>query len=92
MAGVPLDGSLVDHDGESKSRMTLRRRHHQLCCLVDGITGAVPVDDRTVDAAADHVADLILHLRRVRLTVSNIHVVRLAEPENHVGINLGRGA
>ncbi|MGA8441461.1 MAG: hypothetical protein WB714_24790 [Candidatus Sulfotelmatobacter sp.] len=72
--------------------MTLRRRHHQLCCLVDGITGAVPVDDRTVDAAADHVADLILHLRRVRLTVSNIHVVRLAEPENHVGINLGRGA
>ena len=92
MAGVPLDGSLIDHDGESKSRMALGRRHHQLGCLVDGIAGAIPVNDRTVDAAADHVVDLTLYLRRVRLTVADVHVVRPAEPKNHVSVNLGRGA
>ncbi|MGA7400740.1 MAG: hypothetical protein WBW38_12010 [Candidatus Sulfotelmatobacter sp.] len=92
MAGVPLDRSLVDHDGETKSRMALRRHHHQLRCLVDGITGPIPVNDCAVDAAADHVVNLTLHLRRVCLAVADVHVVRLAEPKNHVSINLGRGA
>ncbi len=71
--------------------MALRRRHYVLRSLVDGIAGPVPVDNHAIDAAADHVVNLTLGLRRVRLAVTNIHVVRLTEPKNHVSINLGRG-
>ncbi len=80
LAGIPLDRSLVDHDSEGKSGMTLRRCHHQLRRLVDRIVRPIPVDDYAIDAAAHHVINLTLHLRRVRFTVANVHVARLAEP------------
>jgi hypothetical protein len=60
--------------------MALRRRHYVLRSLVDGITRSVPVDNHAIDAAADHVVNLTLDLRWVRLAVTNIHVVRLTEP------------
>lgn len=71
--------------------MALRCRHNQLRGLVDGIARPIPVDNHAIDAAAHHVINLTLDLRRVRLTVTNVHVVRLTEPKNHVSINLGRG-
>ena len=69
--------------------MALRRCHHQLGCLVDRIVRPIPIDDHAINTAAHHVINLTLDLRRVRFTVTNIHVARLAEPENHVGVNLG---
>jgi hypothetical protein len=45
--------------------MFLGLSHHQLRSLVDGIVWAVPVNDHAIDAAADHVCDLTLDLRRV---------------------------
>ena len=86
-AGVPLNRSLIDHDGESKTGMAFRRRHHQLRRLVDGIALAVPVNDCAIDAAAGHVVNLTLHLSWVRLAVAVVHVARLAEPKNHVSVD-----
>jgi hypothetical protein len=91
-AGIPLNRSLIDHDRKRESRIALRRRHHVLRSLVDAIARPVPIDNRAIDATADHVINLTLDLRRVRLAVTNIHVVRLTEPENHVSVNLGRGS
>ena len=60
--------------------MAFRRRHHQLRRLINRIALAVPIDDYAIDAAADHVVDLTLHLCRIRLAVAVVHVARLAEP------------
>jgi len=38
------------------------------------VLGAVPVDDGSVDAAADHVFDLALGLSAVIRTIAYIHV------------------
>jgi hypothetical protein len=65
-AGIPLNRPLINHDRESKARMALCLRHHQLRCLVDGIPRPIPIDDYSIDAAADHVINLTLNLRRVR--------------------------
>jgi hypothetical protein len=72
--------------------MAFRRRHHQLRSLIDGIFRPVPVDNHSIDPAAHHVVNLALHLRHVGLAITDVHVVRLPEPKNHVGINLGRRA
>jgi hypothetical protein len=72
--------------------MAFRLGHHQLRRLVDRVVGPVPVDNRSIDAAADHVVNLTFDLRRVRLAVTDIHVARIPEPKNHVGINLRRSA
>jgi len=69
--------------------MALRRRHDQLRGFVDRVTLSVPVDDYAINAAAHHIVNLALHLRRSRLTVAHIHMARTAEPQNHMGIELG---
>jgi hypothetical protein len=73
-AGIPLDRSLIDHDRKSKTRMALRLRHHHLRRLVHRIPRPIPINDYSIDAAADHIINLALHLRRVRRAVANIHV------------------
>jgi hypothetical protein len=89
-ARVPLDGPGIDHDGKGEAGMGFRFRHDQLCGLINGIVGAIPVNDYAVDAAANHVLDLEVDLRRVGRTVSHIHVVRLSEPKQQMRINLRR--
>ncbi len=79
-AGIPLDRSLIDHDGKRKSGMILRFSHHQLRSLIDGIPRSIPVDDYAINPAADHVLDLPVNLRRIGRTVAHIHVVRLPKP------------
>src|ERR1700691_283342 len=69
--------------------MALRRRHNLLCGLVDRVTLSVPVDDYAINAAAHHIVNLALHLRRICLAVADIHMARTTEPQNHMGIHLG---
>ena len=80
VAGVPLDRALIDHDCKSESRVVLGRRHHKLRRLIDGIAGSVPVDNYPINAAAHHVVNLVLDLRRVGLAVTDIHMIGLPKP------------
>jgi hypothetical protein len=91
-AGIPLNRSLIDHDRKSKTRMALCLRHHQLRCLVHRIPRPIPIDDHPVDAAADHVINLTLHLSWVRGAVANIHVPWPTKPEHQMGIDLRSGS
>jgi len=70
--------------------MILGFGHDELRGLVDGVTGAVPIDDHASDAAADHVRNLALDLRGIGRAIADIDVVTLAKPEHQVGVNLGR--
>ena len=70
----------------------LSLRHHQLRGLIHRVVRPVPVDDDAIDAAADHVRNLALDLRRVGGAVADIHVVRLAEPQQQVSVDLRRRA
>jgi len=88
-ARVPLDRSLIDHDRKREAGMAFRRRHHQLCGLINRIARPIPIDDHSINPAADHVVDLALDLGRVRGTVSHVHMVRFAEPKHQVRVNLG---
>ena len=88
-AGIPLDCALVDHDGEGEAGMTLRFCHHKFGGVVFAVVGTVPVNDHAVDAAADHVGDLLMNLPGVGGVVANVHVVRSSEPHHHVCIDLG---
>ena len=78
--GIPFDRTLVDHDCECKARMSFSLGHHQLRSLVDAIVRAIPVDNHSVNSAADHVCDLPVDLVCIRGTVTDIHVVRTTEP------------
>jgi hypothetical protein len=82
-----LNGTLVDHDGKRESGMGFGCGHDQLRSLIDGVAGTVPINDHAIDAAAHHVIHLRLSLSGVGGTVADIHVVGLAEPHDHVGIN-----
>lgn len=86
---IPLDGALIDHDGEGEAGMRLRLSHDELGGLVDAVVRAVPVDHDAVDAPADHVRNLTMNLACVRGTVADAHVVRSAKPQQQVGVNLG---
>ena len=67
--------------------------HNKLCGFIDIVAGSrpVPVDDYAIDASADHVVDLPMHLRGIRRAVSDVHVVGAAEPQHEMGIYLGVG-
>ncbi len=54
------------------------------------LLGSVPINDHTIDAAADHVFNLSLYLCRIVRVVSHIHVASLAEPEQVMRENLSR--
>jgi len=91
-AGIPFDCALVHHDCERKTGVSFRLCHDQFGCLVDAVVRSVPVNDHTIDSAADHVGNLAMHLFPVGRTVTDIHVVRPSEPQQQVGIYLRRGA
>lgn len=86
-ARVPLDRSLVDHNGEGEAGMSFGFCHYQFRGLVDAIVRTIPIDDDAVDSAADHIGDLFVNLTGVRGTVTDIHVIRSSEPQQKVGIN-----
>jgi hypothetical protein len=65
LAGVPFDGALVDHNRKRKPGMIFGFGHDELRGLVDGVTGAVPIDDHASDASTDHVRNLALDLRGI---------------------------
>jgi hypothetical protein len=88
-AGIPLDGSLINHDGEGKAGVRFGLLHHQLRCLVDVVAGAIPIDNDAINAAADHIVDLTRDLIGVGGAVAHVHMVRLAEPEEQMGVYLG---
>ena len=85
-----MDRTLVHHNRESEAGMSLGFRHDQLCCLIDAVVRPVPVNNDSVDPAADHVGDLPVDLAGVGGTVADIHVVRAPEPQQQVGVDLRR--
>ena len=87
---IPMDRTLIHHDREREAWMCLGFRHHELGRLVDTVVGSVPVNDYAVDSPADHVCNLPVNLRRVRRTVSDVHMVRSTEPEHEVRVYLRR--
>ena len=68
--------------------MALGLRHYKLCCLIDAVVRTVPVENDAVDAPADHIRDLLVHLRGVGGTVTHVHVVRPTEPQHEVSVDL----
>jgi hypothetical protein len=80
VAGVPLNGSGIDHDGESKARVILGFGLDEFGAFVNGIIRPVPVNDDAIDSAAHHVINLSLDLRWIIRAVANIHVAGAAEP------------
>ena len=89
---IPLDRALIDHDRKREARMSFRLRHDELRRLIDAVVRAIPVDDHPINSTADHVGDLAMNLFRVCRTVADIHMVRTTEPQQQMGINLGRRA
>jgi hypothetical protein len=74
LAGVPLDRTLVNHDRKGEARMLFRLGHHQLHGLIRGTARTIPIDDHTIDAAADHVVDLPRDLAGIGRAVADVHV------------------
>jgi len=88
---VPFDSPLVDHEGKSESGVLLGLGHERERSLILPVVGTIPIDDYAIDAAADHIADLVFNLHCVGRTVADVHVVRLSEPDHQVSVDLGRG-
>lgn len=86
-AGIPLDRSLVDHDREGETGMGFGLCHDLQSGLIQSIARSIPVEDHAIDAPVDHVVNLALNFGGIGGVVADVHVVRLAEPEDHVGIN-----
>jgi hypothetical protein len=89
---MPFKRAFIDHDGEGKTGMVLGSGHNKLRRLIHGIAGPVPIDNHSIESAARHVVNLALNLRWIRLAIADVHMVRLAEPKNHVGVNFGGSA
>jgi hypothetical protein len=89
---IPLDRTLVHHDGESKARMIFRLSHNQSSGLIDSVIRTVPINDHSVDPSADHVLDLAFDLCGVGRTIPNIHVIGLSEPKKQVRVHFRRRA
>lgn len=64
--------------------------HDQLGCVIDVVVRPVPIDDHSIDAAAHHIANLAVNLRRIIGTVADIHVARTAEPQHQVSVDFRR--
>ena len=72
--------------------MFFRFGHNQLRGLVNASVRTIPINDDTVDTAADHVCNLTVNLGGVGGTVADIHVVRLSEPQHEMSVDLSVGA
>ena len=81
------------HHGKREPGMRFSFFHQQLCtCVLQRGGRAVPIHDRPLNAAAHHVFNLLLDLRRIVGAVSDIHVAAATEPRHVVGIDLGARA
>src|SRR5258708_35720674 len=87
-----MNRSGIDQDCESKSRMFFCFIHHRLGGLVDEIIGTVPVDNDAVNAAADHIGDLALHLGGIGGAVADVHVTAIAKPKHQMSEDFCSGA
>ena len=85
---IPFDRALVHHDREREAGVILSLRHHEFCCIVDLVIRTIPIDDDSIDAAADHVGDLVSNLHGIARTVTIVHVVRFAEPKQKMRVDL----
>lgn len=91
-ARVPLNRSLIDHNRKREPRMRFRFRHHQPRSLINRIIRPVPINDDAINAAADHIRNLAVNLRRIVRVVANAHVVRPPEPQHHVSVDFRRSS
>jgi hypothetical protein len=66
--------------------------HRQRGLIGECVSESVPVDDHTVNAAADHVRDLPVNLRRILRVVTDIHVAWVAKPGHQVRVYLAARA
>lgn len=69
--------------------MSLGFGHYQLRRLVDAVVWPIPIDDHSINTSADHVCDLAVNLSRVRRVIADVHMIRPAEPQQQVSVNLG---
>ena len=88
-AGAQLYRAFIHHGGESEARMLFGLRHYrQRGFIAEGISKSVPIDDHTINAAADHVRDLTMDLRWILRVISHIHVARIAKPGHQMRVDL----
>src|SRR5260370_4886549 len=86
------NGAWVFHDRKLESGMGLGFLLHQNGGGAEDVhIEAKPVDDRAVDAAADHVLYLAVDLSRIVGTIAHIYVVRPAKPGEEARKHLGVG-
>src|SRR5207253_2307532 len=52
---------------------------------------SIPVKDRPIQSAADHIVDLLLHLACVVRAVAHVYVVAAAKPSLQMRVELGTG-
>lgn len=88
-ARIPFDRALIDHDCEGEPGMSFRLGHHQLRGVINAVVCPIPVNDHAIDASADHVCNLVVDLPCVIRVVPDAHMIRAAEPEQQMRINLG---
>ena len=92
-AGTQLYGAFIHHDGEREAGMLFDFRHYRQRGLIgEGISKPVPVDDHTIDAAADHVRDLTVNLRRILGVVADVHMTWIAKPGHQMRYHLAARA
>ncbi len=89
---VPLNCSLIDHDGECETRVGFSFSHHEFRRVVDAVVWAIPVDDDSVDSSTNHVIDLTVNLRRIAGVVAHIHMIGTAEPQQEMSEHFAVGA
>ena len=89
LTGTQLYSAFVHHDGEREARMLFGFRHHRQRCLVgERIAKSIPVDDHTLNAAANHVRDLTVDLRGILRAVPDVHMARIAKPRHQMRVHL----
>ena len=91
-ARTRLDCTLINNDRDAETGMALGLFYDKLRGLVTGGVGAVPVNHDAVNAAAGHILNLAFDLVAVGRTVSDVHVLGVAEPQHQMGVDLGSRA
>jgi len=65
------------------------RHYRQRSLIAERVPKSVPVDDHTVNTAADHVRNLTVDLRGILGVVTDTHMARIAKPGHQMRIHLG---
>ena len=89
LTGTQLYSAFIHHDGEREARMLFGFCHHRQRSLVgERVSKSVPVDDHAINAAADHVRNLTMDLRRILRAVPDVHMARIAKPGHQMRVHL----